>query len=258
MIDNCPGDDPKLAAWVDDEVVSEQKRAMAAHILLCPACAREVGHMAAHKALLERPETAEEPPARLWTDLTAQLDRVDGIERALSPAAPGRHSLLPALIAAGVILIVGAVFARSAWMKANLDVAPQLLALHSETLRASGLYGPASNVLHAVTNSYAPVVPQVTWQAVGKINGAFAFQRVCLAGRLPVSVITTPAGALPLDGLDRCVFAGRVYHIAALPSGAVVAAESQGLCHCIVARTTLDDLLPLASLIVTRPHLLLQ
>ncbi len=257
MNDGCAGDDSRLAAWIDDELAADQKRALAAHILLCPACAREVGHIAAHKALLPRADTAEEPPRDLWPSLRAELDRVDGVQRALSPAPEGRRSLLPVLAAAGLVLILGACYLRSHLLSYVGTTQDQLLAIHGQALEASGLFQPTEGALHAVANSYTPQLPHVAWQAVGRLNGEFAVHRVCLAGRLPVSVISTPAGALTLDGLERRVVAGRVIHVGRGSAGAVVVIQQQGLCHYIVANTTLEDLMPVAEVIFSRPTLLL-
>lgn len=257
MSEGCAGDDPRLAAWVDDELAADQKRALAAHILLCPSCAREVGHIAAHKALLPRGDTVEEPPRDFWPRLRAELDRVDGVQRALNPAPEGRRSLVPVLAAVGVVLILGACYLRGHLVSKVGTAQDQLLAIHGQALGASGLFQPTRDTLHAVANSYRPGLPRVAWQAVGRLNGEFAIHRVCLAGRLPVSVISAPTGALALDGLERRVVAGRVLHVARASAGAVVVIQQQGLSHYIVANTTLEDLMPVAEVIFSRPTLLL-
>jgi anti-sigma factor RsiW len=256
VIDGCTGEDPRLAAWVDDELTPDQKKALAAHILLCSRCAREVGHMVAHKVLVLRPEAREEPPRALWPAIVAQLDKVDGLERALSPMPTPSRSRLPALVAIGVIMIAGALYLRSAFLTAAPAVTDQLLAVHGQALQASGMYA-RSGAMHAVANSYVPLRPHVTWQAIGKLNGAIALHRVCLAGRLPVSIITTPVGAVPLDSLERRIVAGRAYYVGATAAGAVVASQQHGLVHYVVASTTLEDLLPIAELVATHPSLLL-
>lgn len=247
MTGRCGGSDARLAAWVDGELSADEEKELASHILLCDECACEVGRMAAHKCLLRRPEPQRlRPPRGLWARLVAELDRVDGVERALGIPTRRRRSLVPVLVACGVILIAAALWARTALLPPPAPIGEQLVAIHDQALQASGLYLGPLEALQAVGNSMAPPRPQVRWQAVGKINGQFMIHRICTAGPLPLSLITAPQAAVPLDALERVVRGGEAYHVASAPTGVAVVAVRQGMSYIFVAHTTLDDLLTLA------------
>ncbi len=245
-------DNDKLAAFVDGEVESEaERRQTASHILLCPGCAREVGEMLAQKALTHRPEPEESAPADLWGRVVAELDRVDGVARALRHAPSGRRSLVPALVAVGAVLIVFAIALRIAVLRPT-PVPQQLMAAHQHVLRTVGMYPGGVGGFHAVASTYRAPRISVAWQGLGRFGNSFAIHRLVVAGRLPVSVIAVPLSSVPLDQFDRRVADGRVRFVAQLPEGAVVVVPDQGMSYVLVARTTVDDLLALSPELISR------
>ncbi len=133
MGDRCEGNDPQLAGLDDGEMSAGERRRIASHVLLCRHCAAEVGHMVAHKALLERgKEAAQAPPPRdLWRGITRELDRVDGAQTALAWRPSAKPSRLPALVAVGTMLILAAV-GLSLYVNRPANVTGQLLAAHAQ------------------------------------------------------------------------------------------------------------------------------
>jgi len=245
-------DDDRLAAFVDGEVESEaEKRQTASHILLCPGCAREVGEMLAQKALAQRPEPEGEAPRELWDRVTAELDRVDGVARALRQQPTGRRSLVPVLAGVGALLIICAIAVRVVLLR-PVPVPQQLMAAHQQVLKTVGMYPGSVGGFHAVTTTYRVPRISVEWQGVGRFGNSFAIHRLVMAGRLPVSVIAVPLSSVPLEQFERRVVNGRVRFVAQMPEGAVVVVPDQGMSFVLVAGTTVDDLLSLSSDLVSR------
>ena len=238
-------DDDKLAAFVDNEQQSEaERRQTASHILLCPGCAQEVGQMLAQKALTQR-AAPERAPAGLWERVVDELDRVDGVARALHRLPEGRRSLVPALVAVGVLLILCAIAVRIVVLR-PVPVPQQLMALHQQVLRTVGIYPGSAGGFQAVASTYGAPRISVAWQGIGRFGNSFAIHRLVMAGRLPVSVIVVPLSSVPLEQFERRVVNGQVRFVAQMPQGAVVVVPDQGMSYVLVAGTSVDDLLSLA------------
>jgi len=248
MSDRCEGGDPRLAAWVDGEAPAEERRRVASHVVLCRECAAEVGHMLAAKTLLERGgESAKaSPPPGLWQRVLAELDRADGAQTALTRSVSGQPARLPAIVAVGAVLIFAALL-FSFYVNRPAGVTDQFLAAHAQALRAAGIVERLPTALQAVGTSvgYPPLV--VRWRAIEKSNGAFAIHRVCTAGRLPVSLISVPAAAVPLTDMQRVIYSGREAFVGTSAEGAVVVTIRQGMATILIANTRPEDLLPLAA-----------
>jgi hypothetical protein len=244
MTDRCQKCGEWLAAWVDGEMPDAERRRLAGHVVLCDDCAAEAGQMMAEKVLVNRPEPEVAPPAELWGKVVSELDRVDGVQRALTPAAGRRRSLMPVLAAAGVLLIVGALYVRARVLVPE-SVAGQLLAAHSAALGASGVYNEERRNMQAVGAAIdAPRLAPV-WQAVDKFNSAFAVHRLYMAGRTPVSVISVPEDAVPVAGFSRRIVAGREFFVGSEPEGAIVVFRRDGMAVVVMGNTTIEDLLPI-------------
>jgi len=254
MSERCDGNDPRLAALVDGEMRGDDRRRMASHVLLCRECAAEVGHMVAEKVLLERGKEAARtgPPRELWRDITRELDRVDGVQTALAWRPSARASRLPALVAVGTVLILAAL-GLSIYVNRPANVTGQLLAVHGQALDAAGISLYSGPGMRAVATSYEQPSFAVRWRAIERLNGAFAVHRVGLAGRLPVSVISAPADAVPTIGMERVVVRGREMFVGCAPQGTVVAVFRQGMATVLIANTTPEDLVPLAAKMSTGP-----
>ena len=241
--DRCQKCGEWLAAWVDGEMPERDRRRMAGHVILCDDCAAEAGQMMAEKVLVARPEPEVAPPPQLWSQVVTELDRVDGVQRALAPQAR-RRSMVPVFAAAGVLLIAGSLYLRSIVFTPG-SVVGQLLATHSAAVRASGLYNEEQRNLQAVSSSLSSPTLVPIWQAVDKFNSAFAVHRLYLAGRTPVSVISMPEDAVPVSGLSRQVYAGREFFVGSEPDGAVVIYRNGGMAEVVMGNTTVDELLPI-------------
>jgi hypothetical protein len=221
-----------------------ERRRLAGHVVLCDDCAAEAGQMMAEKVLVSRPEPVVAPPPELWGKVVSELDRVDGVQRALTPHGARRRSLAPVFAAAGVLLIVGALHLRTIVFTPG-SVTGQLLAMHGAALRASHMYNDEQRNLQAVSSSMnAPTLVPI-WQAVDKFNSAFAVHRLYLAGRTPVSVISVPEDSVPVSGLSRKVYAGCEFFVGTEPEGAVVIYRRDGMAEVVMGNTTVDDLLPI-------------
>lgn len=201
--------------------------------------------MMAEKVLVSRPEPVTEAPRDMWTKVVAELDRVDGVQRALAPTPRRRRSLVPALSVIGVLLIVGALH-WSATMTTPASVAGQLLAAHAAALQASHMYNDDQRNLQAVSTSYTTPALVPVWQAIDKFNSAFAIHKLYMAGRTPVSVISVPQDALPVSGMSREIYAGSVFFVASEKDGAVVVYRRDGMAVVLIGNTTVEDLLPIA------------
>lgn len=248
MSEGCEGKDPRLAAWVDGEVAKDERRRVASHVILCDDCATEVGHMVAEKALLERGEEAAAAPApkELWGAITSGLDHVDGTHTALARRRATHRYRLPALVGVGATLVALAL-ALSAYMGRPGNMTAQLLALHKQALSSAGMALFPASGLQAVGASYHEPDLYVRWRAIEKLNGAFAIHRLCMAGRLPVSVITLPANAVSTTGMDRVAWHGKQMYIDSTPRGSVAVVVREGMATVVIANTTSEDLMQLAA-----------
>lgn len=249
MSDRCEGQEPKLAAWVDGQAPKEERRRVASHVILCRECAAEAGHMLAAKTLLERGGelVRAEPPRGLWQRVLAELDRADGAQTALARPLGAQPTRLPAILAAGAALIIAALLV-SLYVNRPAGVTDQLLAAHAQALHAAGLIGPVpTGTWHAVGTSVGQPPLVVRWRAIEKLNGALAIHRVCTAGRLPVSVISVPAGAVPLSDMQRIIYRGREIFLGTASEGSVVVTTRQGMATILMANTSPDELLPFAA-----------
>ncbi|MCX7600130.1 MAG: hypothetical protein N2512_14880 [Armatimonadetes bacterium] len=255
MSERCEGKEAKLAAWVDGQAHKEERRRVASHVILCRDCAAEAGHMLAAKTLLERGgEAASTPPPRdLWQRVVAELDRADGAHTALARSLGARPTRLPAIIGAGAILIVVALLV-SFYVNRPVGVTDQLLAAHAQALRAAGIIGHVPpSTLHAVGTSLGEPPLVVRWSAIEKLNGAFAIHRLCTAGRLPVSIISVPASAMPAGDMQRVIYRGREMFVGTGPEGSVVVATRQGMATIVMANTQPEELLPLVARVSSSP-----
>lgn len=249
MSDRCEDQQPKLAAWVDGQAPKEERRQVASHVILCRECAAEAGHMLAAKTLLERGEELVRavPPQGLWQRILTDLDRADGAQTALARPLGARPTRLPAIVAAGAVLIVAALLV-SLQVNRPVGVTEQLLAAHAQALHAAGIIGPvATGAWHAVGTSVGQPPLVVRWRAIEKLNGAFAIHRVCTAGRLPVSVISVSAGAVPLADMQRVIYRGREMFVGTAAQGSVVVTIRQGMATILMANTPPEELLPFAA-----------
>jgi anti-sigma factor RsiW len=245
MSENCDHLGMHLDALVDGQLPEAHRRPLASHVLLCPECAREVGQLVAHKALLARPASVAQPPQQLWARVLAELDRADGVRRALGPVPAWRPARLPKLVAAGALLIICALLVRF-FLTAAPAAGDQFFVAHHQALELSGRHAAAPGYLQAIGISYAHLPLSLVWQAIDKMGNTFALHRLYLAGRLPVSVITLPTEAVPLNSLQRRVVRGKVRFVASDPRGSLVAVLGPGMTHVLVAHTRVEDLLPLA------------
>jgi hypothetical protein len=243
--DRCDKCGEWLAAWVDGEMPDRDRRRLAGHVVLCDDCAAEAGQMMAEKVLVSRPEPVTEAPRQLWSKVVAEMDRVDGVQRALAPSPRRRRSLVPALSLAGILLVIGALH-FAATMTTPSSVAGQLLAAHAAALSASHMYNDDQRNLQAVSTSYAAPSLVPVWQAVDKFNSSFAVHKLYMAGRTPVSVISVPQDSIPVSGMSRQVHAGSVFFVADEQDGAVVVYRRDGMAEVIIGNTTVEDLLPIA------------
>jgi hypothetical protein len=234
-----------LAAWVDGEMPDRDRRRLAGHVVLCDDCAAEAGQMMAEKVLVSRPEPVTEAPPELWSKVAAEMDRVDGVQRALAPSPRRRRSLVPALSLVGLLLILGALH-LGARMTTPSSVARQLLAAHAAALSASHMYNDDQRNLQAVSTSYSAPSLVPVWQAIDKFNSAFAIHKLYMAGRTPVSVISVPQDSIPVSGMTRKVVAGSVFFTADEQDGAVVVYRRDGMAVVVMGNTTLEELLPIA------------
>lgn len=255
MSDRCEGQESSLAAWVDGQAPKEERRRVASHVILCRQCAAEAGHMLAAKTLLERGEESAKaiPPGDLWQRVMAELDRADGVQTALARPFVSRPSRLPAIVGVGAMLIVAAL-ALSFYVSGPVSVTSQLLAAHAQALRAAGIIGHVpTGALHAVGTSVSQPPLVVRWRAIEKLNGAFAIHRVCTAGRLPVSIISVPAGAVPLGDTQRVIYRGREMFVGTAPEGCVIIATRHGMATVVMANARPEELLPLAVRVSSDP-----
>jgi hypothetical protein len=254
MSERCDGSDPRLTSLVDGEGARDQRRKIASHVVLCRDCAAEVGQMVAQKVLLERGVEAAKagPPRDLWREIIAGLDKVDGAQTALARRPATRPSRVPALVMAGAALVFVALLA-SAYVARPTSPTGQLLAAHNQAMAAAGMNLPTGPGLQSVATGYEPPSLHTRWRAIEKVNGAFAVHRLCMAGRLPVSVISAPAEAVPTAGMERVTISGREMFVAATADGAVVAVLRQGMATVLIANTTPDDLMAIALSVAGTP-----
>ncbi|MBC7286923.1 MAG: hypothetical protein H5T86_02550 [Armatimonadetes bacterium] len=245
-------DDDRWAGFVDDEIQDRaEQKALASHLLLCPDCAREVGHLLAHKVLTRRPDPASHAPRSLWPQIIAELDRVDGVQRALQSPAPGRRSLVPALVGIGAALIVCALIVRVVALR-PVPATAQIAAMHRQVLACAGIYPGSPGTFQAVGSTFGSPPLYVVWQGIGRFGNSFVIHRLALAGRLPISIMTLPSSSLPLDQFDRRVVRGKVYFVAQTPDTAVVVMPGQGMTYVVAAASTVDDILSVCDDVVRR------
>jgi len=105
----------KLSDYLDDELPSDERAAVAAHLASCAHCARVAADL--EKVVLRaKTVTARPPQEDLWPGVHARIDRI---------SQPRRISFTPAQLAAAAALLV-AVSGGAAWKLAQQPPAPAI------------------------------------------------------------------------------------------------------------------------------------
>src|SRR4051794_22727997 len=118
----CPEGATDLGAYVLGALDPAERRQVDEHVARCPACAAELAEFAALPALLDRvrPEDLLAPPATPSPDL---FDRVSAAaaadRRRVAEGRPARRGRRLVLVAAAVLVVVGAGAGITSWLLAS-------------------------------------------------------------------------------------------------------------------------------------------
>ncbi|MBP8951069.1 MAG: zf-HC2 domain-containing protein [Armatimonadetes bacterium] len=250
MSEHCPITEEQVGCLVDGELTGQEQRRVAAHVSVCEHCSALAGRILAGKRFLSASSPEVDPPAGSWDRLVVALDDTDSLARAMQPQKT--RSLdwrsVPALAACGLLLIVSALVWRSQSSEAA-GMGPifvrQHLAAEASFSRAASTAG---NVYDVVTSR--PGNP--TWVPIARrlfpMGGKFVDHTLYrVDDRAKISEFQFPADLFDRSGLGAVSYGSAQYWVRAERGGSVVAWETSGLMHVLVARTDATDLLGLAA-----------
>ncbi len=238
-----------LSAFVDGEMRPHEKMRAASHILLCPHCAAEAGHLLAAKSLVSMPTRQAAVPEDLWSKISRRLEEADAARAALEQPAP-RRSLVPSLAAAGLVCIAFALILRLALLRPQSSDAATLSALHERALIALGA-PPVPEHWHAVAASTRPPL-RMAFQAIDRAGSRYLLHRLYLLGRLPISVLMAPPGTFDTSGMVRRRVDGYVAHLGAAGDTAIAIISLPHMDVAAVSHTAPEDLLHIVRLLLPR------
>ncbi len=246
MSRNCNPDDERLSGLVDGELPERERRRVAAHVLACPACSRQVGRLVATRGLMVGAQHAAEPPLDFSERLRERIDEVDGMRARVSFIPPPARRLV-AIAAVGVILISGAAM-LSSYLSSSVSTSALLVQAHARMglqpwagVAPAGAYSAVS--VHPSPTSWRPV-----HRALLDLDGRLVTHTLYRVGRCPVSLFESPAGWQPLVPGEIVASAPIGLEVSRSGDACLVSWEANGLRCVLVARTTPEDLLELAGL----------
>lgn len=243
----CPLEEENLSAFVDGELPSGQHRLVARHLMDCPECAAQAGHLLAVKRYLAL--KAEEPAVlgeAFWQRLDQAIDLVDAVaaRASLPPTPPRARRRAVAFAGVGVLLIVAALAFRLA--AAPTPIAPSALVRAHQNLLAEFSGGPVAPA------AWAPADQQQagrTWLPQARLDQALAAgitQQLYSVASLPLSVFTVPSSRLDLNRLQPILAGAREYYVATEGRTSLLAWRQNDRWEVLAADTSLSQLLTLA------------
>jgi len=242
----------ELTALVDGELSARRRRQAARHVMHCSECGRLCGQLLATRRVVEQPELDAVFPTGLWPRVRAALDRVDGIGVTLRRPWPARQLVrLPALMAAGLVLILAAVWIR------HLALTPNGVDLLLQAHNAATAVGvsAATEVGYGAVGAGHDTQP---WRVIGRRNlrleGAPVEQVVYRVGHLPVSEFTLPARTFHPTEMTCFDSWPLRFYMAVHGNSCIVAWQVYDEWKLMVARTTPAHLLNLARTHTTAPE----
>ncbi len=193
MTSSCEAVRELLSALLDGELDERRRKAVCAHLLVCPDCSREAGRIAGAKGLVQREARPQEAPAGFRARLGERLDRIDGVRECVRRSAPARR--LTAIAALGAIAVSLALILSTAYLM-NADRALELAKFHQQL---AGIVGsvPGPGGFAAVSCSPGSDRWVETHSALLRIDGAVVSYTIYRVGDCPVSVFEGPGSWNP-------------------------------------------------------------
>jgi anti-sigma factor RsiW len=255
MRPHCPVTEDELSSLVDDELSGRAQRRVASHAVNCPHCAQMLGSLLAGKRFLSARGQPVDVPAGSWQRLIAEIDRADGLARTatMDPLRP-RRSYLPALAAAGLVLLLGVWGWQS--RHAPPPASPGLFARAHEAAwgqfapigatRNPGAWADVSEVTtpRSVGTQWVPVA-----RALMPLRGQIIEQSLYRVDRTPVSEFVLPSETFSPRGYSEVRVNGAPFLCRTEGGGSysLVAWEAGRITNVLVGRTHIQDLLLLAA-----------
>lgn len=247
IMSQCPLEEENLSAFVDGELPAGQHRLVARHLMDCPECAAQAGHLLAVKRYLAL--KSEEPAVlgeAFWQRLDQAIDLVDAIAaRANVPPTPPRaRRRAVALAGVGALLILAALVFRVAAVPAQ--VRPSTFVRAHQSLSAAFFHGPVAPV------AWTPGDQQQagrTWLPQARLDQALAAditQQLYSVASLPLSVFTVPGSRLDLKRLQPITVGAQEYYVATEGRTSLLAWWQHDRWQVLAADTSLSQLLTLA------------
>lgn len=248
MTDWCPISEETLSAFIDGELSPRHRRRLACHIADCPICSRQLGSLYAMKSYVASPEQVTASfPAELGTRIRQALDTVDRVAHSLPHLGPRPVAAwrLPALVAVGVVLIVGALYSRQLLVTrpAPMEV---LFQAHYQAVRQLVPTHLGLGRYEAVPTSAGERPWRPVKTALLRLNGGLGQQQVYRLGRAVLSQFSLPEQSFQPDAMFRLYQGRRLFYISAGANLSMVAWRQPDGWGILVADMYPEQLLPLA------------
>lgn len=241
---DCPIPQEELGAFIEGAMPLDDAREIANHILACDRCACSLGRLAAAETVMNLPDLSESYPELsddFWPRLRERLDEVDRLVQATSVKESRSRRSLPALVVAGVALILIAVAVQHFVVGSVSPMAPnELVTMHAR----------ATTSLPATHPSVGGSTTTVGMQSSEMFRGPHMIDlkgapALCWNYRLsghPISVMFTTSNSIALDDMAAIRVNGRSYHLLQSDWGTVLVDDSEDLWRVVVGRASALDM----------------
>lgn len=241
---DCPISQDEFGEFIEGAMPLDDAREIANHVLSCDVCARILGRVTAVETVIGLPDLSDSYPelsADFWPRLRERLDEVDRLVEATSVEQSRSRRSLPALVIAGVALIVIAVAVQHFVVGSVSPMAPDELV----TMHARAMASMPSNTA-PVGRSTTTVGMQDSEMFHGpqmiELQGSPALYWNYRISGQPVSVIFTTSNSIALDEMGEIRVNGRRYHLLQSEWGSILVDDSEDLWRVVVGRASPLDM----------------
>ncbi len=241
---DCPIPQEELGAFIEGAMPLDDAREIANHILSCDRCACSLGRLAAAETVMKLPDLSESYPELsddFWPRLRERLDEVDRLVEATSVEQSQSRRSLPALVIAGVALIVIAVAVQHFVVASVSPMAPaELVTMHARAM--ASIPSNTSPVGRSTTTVGMQDSEMFRGPQMIELQGSPALYWNYRISGQPVSVIFTTSNSIALDEMGEIRVNGRSYHLLQSDWGTVLVDDSEDLWRVVVGRASPLDM----------------
>ncbi len=249
MEHQCRDNEELLSRLVDSELSGDDRRRVAAHVLICPECSGRVGRLVATKRLLERSEAEAEVPANFMQRARWRLDGIEGRHsRGRTAWLQSGTARAVAMAAMGLVVITAALMVSSRVnpVAGNVDL---LVAAHNHMSPA--YVAPTGYCTVGAGTSMSSW--RVMRRALLQVSGQIITHTIYEVGSCPLSVFEGPSTWDPISGGDRVRGATGGTRVGAIEGVALSTWEQNGRRYVVMARASIEDVAELARQLQTSP-----